>query len=152
MFSQEVTDRLQRVILRTSKREKCPYSDSFWSVIYRIRIEHWEILYGPEKLRIRTLFTQSIVLLSSVGFSLVFACLLPAKNNMDRTWNRQDKCGTRKKFIMENKYSWIFGKYLQGSENFWNVPIKDFMQGHALYCIFGFHFEKKNFSAVFKTT
>ena len=43
-------------------REKCPYSEFFWSVFSRIRTEYGEILgnagkYGPEKLRIRTLFT-----------------------------------------------------------------------------------------------
>ena len=32
---------------------KCPYSKFFWSVFFRIRTE-----YGPENLRIRTLFTQ----------------------------------------------------------------------------------------------
>ena len=42
--------------LKTGKyalREKCPYSKLFWSVFSRIRIE-----YGPEYLRMRTLFTQ----------------------------------------------------------------------------------------------
>ena len=32
--------------------EKCPYLELFWSVFSRIRTE-----YGPEQLRIRTLFT-----------------------------------------------------------------------------------------------
>ena len=36
-----------------SLREKCPYSKFFWSVFSHIRTE-----YGPEKLQIRTLFTQ----------------------------------------------------------------------------------------------
>ena len=51
-------------------REKCPYSEFFWSVFSHIRSEYGEILrissytvrmrgkYGPEKLRTRTLFTQ----------------------------------------------------------------------------------------------
>ena len=34
-------------------REKCPYSELFWSLFFRIRTE-----YGPEQLRIRTLFIQ----------------------------------------------------------------------------------------------
>ena len=34
-------------------REKCLYSELFWSAFSRIRTE-----YGPEKLRIRTLFTH----------------------------------------------------------------------------------------------
>ena len=34
-------------------REKCPYLEFFWYVFSRIRTE-----YGPEKLGIRTLFTQ----------------------------------------------------------------------------------------------
>ena len=42
------------------------YSEVFWSVFSRNRTEYWEILrihpnvrkYGPEKLRIRTPFTQ----------------------------------------------------------------------------------------------
>ena len=34
-------------------REKCPYLEFFWSAFSRIRTE-----YGPEKRRIRTLFTQ----------------------------------------------------------------------------------------------
>ena len=47
-------------------REKCPYSEFFWSVISRIWTEYGEIpsirpnagKCGPKKLRIRTLFTQ----------------------------------------------------------------------------------------------
>ena len=46
--------------------EKCPYSEFFWSVFSRIRTEYGEIRrispnvekYGPDKLGIRTLFTQ----------------------------------------------------------------------------------------------
>ena len=50
-------------------RKKCPYSEFFWSVFSRIRIEYEEIRsispysvriagkYGSEKLRIRTFFT-----------------------------------------------------------------------------------------------
>ena len=34
-------------------REKCSYLEFFWSAFSRIRTE-----YGPEKLRIRTLFRQ----------------------------------------------------------------------------------------------
>ena len=51
-----------------SLREKRPYWDIFWSVFPRIRTEYGEIRStvsglnagkcGPEKLRIRTLFTQ----------------------------------------------------------------------------------------------
>ena len=43
--------------------EKCPYSEFFWSVFLRIWTEYLSILspnagkYGPEKLRIWTLFT-----------------------------------------------------------------------------------------------
>ena len=47
-------------------REKCPYSEFFWSVYSRIRTEYGKIpvfsptagKYGPEKVRIRKLFTQ----------------------------------------------------------------------------------------------
>ena len=49
--------------------EKCPYSEFFWSLISRIQIEYGEIglsfgiqsecgKYGPEKLQLRTPFTQ----------------------------------------------------------------------------------------------
>ena len=38
-------------------RKNCPYSEFFSSVFSRIRTEYEEIL-GPEKLQIRTLFTQ----------------------------------------------------------------------------------------------
>ena len=53
-----------------SLREKCPYSEFFWSVFFRIWTEYGEATeylsvfgpnagkYRPEKLRIRTLFTQ----------------------------------------------------------------------------------------------
>ena len=52
-----------------SLREKCPYSEFFWSVFARIQTEHGEIpylsifnpnvgKYGPEKLQIWKLFTQ----------------------------------------------------------------------------------------------
>ena len=42
---------------------ECPYTEFFWSVFSRIRTEYGEILHilfysGPEKLLIRTLFTQ----------------------------------------------------------------------------------------------
>ena len=43
----------QFVHLYISLCEKSSYSDFFWSVFFRIRTE-----YGPEKLRIRTFFTQ----------------------------------------------------------------------------------------------
>ena len=40
-------------------REKFPYSEFFWSVfvVYLVRIRR----YGPEKLRIRTLFTWCLI-------------------------------------------------------------------------------------------
>ena len=40
--------------------EKCPYSEFFWSVFSHIRTEFSPNAekYGPEKLRIRTLFMQ----------------------------------------------------------------------------------------------
>ena len=40
--------------------EKCPYSEFFWSVFSRIRTEYEGIRrkYAPEKLQIRSLFTQ----------------------------------------------------------------------------------------------
>ena len=39
--------------------EKCPYLKIFWSIFSRIWTEYGEIIrkYGPEKLKIRTLFT-----------------------------------------------------------------------------------------------
>ena len=47
-------------------RKKCPYSEFFWSLFFLIRTEYGEFglsvfspnrrKYGPEKLRIRTLF------------------------------------------------------------------------------------------------
>ena len=55
-------------ILRSvALREKLPYSDIFWSVFFRIQSEYGELRsffpysgkYGPENLRIRTLFTHS---------------------------------------------------------------------------------------------
>ena len=46
---------LNSVYCRISLREKCPYSEFFWFVFSHIWTE-----YGPEKLRIRTLFTQCI--------------------------------------------------------------------------------------------
>ena len=57
------------VFCQRTLREKCPYSEFFWSVISRIWTEYGEMLCispysrnvgkcGPEKLRIRTLFTQ----------------------------------------------------------------------------------------------
>ena len=49
-------------------RGKCPYSNFFWSVFFRIRTEHRYYVslgiqsecgkFGPEKLRIQTLFMQ----------------------------------------------------------------------------------------------
>ena len=57
--------------------EKCPYLEPFWSVFSRIRTEYGETRsislsvfswntgkYGPEKIRIRTFFTQCIRLIS----------------------------------------------------------------------------------------
>ena len=54
-----------RLLVRFTVREKCPYSEFFWSVFSRIWTEYGEISvfspnagkYGPEKLQIRTLFT-----------------------------------------------------------------------------------------------
>ena len=40
-------------LIYVSLRDKCPYSEFFWSVFSRIRAQ-----YEPQKLRIRTLFTQ----------------------------------------------------------------------------------------------
>ena len=39
--------------------EKCPYLKIFWSIFSSIWTEYGEIIrkYGPEKLKIRTLFT-----------------------------------------------------------------------------------------------
>ena len=49
---------------KISLRKKCPYSEFFWSVFSRIWTEYGEIRsaekYEPEKLRIRTLFTQCL--------------------------------------------------------------------------------------------
>ena len=53
------------VLLWTELRKKYPYSEFFWSVFSRIRTEYGEVYlvqnagkYGPEKLRIRKIFTQ----------------------------------------------------------------------------------------------
>ena len=46
------------LIVKLTLREKCPYLEFFWSVFSHIRTQ-----YGPEKLRIRTPFTQSKTLL-----------------------------------------------------------------------------------------
>ena len=59
----------RRYILH-SQREKCPYSEFFWSVFSRIRTDYGEIQYlsvftpnagkyGPEKPRIRLHFSRS---------------------------------------------------------------------------------------------
>ena len=40
-------------LIKLSLREKCLYSEFFWSVFSHIRTQ-----YGPEKLRLRTLSTQ----------------------------------------------------------------------------------------------
>ena len=51
-------------IFRLVLREKSPYSEFFWSVFSRIRIENGEIQstnaekYGLEEVQLRTLFTQ----------------------------------------------------------------------------------------------
>ena len=59
-------------LVQASLREKCLYSEFFWSVFSRIRTEYGEIQsignakcpnagkYGPEKPRIRILFTQCL--------------------------------------------------------------------------------------------
>ena len=50
-------------IFRLALHEKCPYSEFFWSVFFRIRIEYGEIQstsaekYGLEEVQLRTLFT-----------------------------------------------------------------------------------------------
>ena len=56
------------IFARLTLRKKCPYLELFWSVLFRIWTEYGEIRIivfsqnaekcGPEKLRIRTLFTQ----------------------------------------------------------------------------------------------
>ena len=43
----------------TALHEKCPYSESFWSLFYGIQSECGK--YGLEKLRIRTLFTHIVL-------------------------------------------------------------------------------------------
>ena len=56
-----------QVLQRRTLREKCAYSELFWSTFFCIQTEYGENLpvfspnagkYGPEKHRIRTLFTQ----------------------------------------------------------------------------------------------
>ena len=41
-------------------REKCPYSEFFWSAVFRIQTEHSPNAgkCGPEKIRIRILFME----------------------------------------------------------------------------------------------
>ena len=55
---------------RSSLHKKCPYLEFLWSVLFRVRTEYGELRsislysvqmcrkYGPEKLRIHTLFMQ----------------------------------------------------------------------------------------------
>ena len=51
-------------IFRLALHEKCPYSEFFWSVFFRICIEYGEIQstsaekYGLEEVQLRTLFTH----------------------------------------------------------------------------------------------
>ena len=42
----ESRTKMYHKIQRVTLREKCPYSESFWSVFSRIRTEYEEILYG----------------------------------------------------------------------------------------------------------
>ena len=70
-----------------SLREKCPYSEFFWSAFYFLA--YFTILflkYGPEKLRIKTLFTQCIVqpLLSLDGL-VIFVLLKSMYLECDKT-------------------------------------------------------------------
>ena len=57
---------------KRSLREKCPYSEFFWSVLSCIRTEYRESpnagKYRPEKLRMQTLFTQCYILVNYVIF------------------------------------------------------------------------------------
>ena len=46
-----------------SLREKCPYSEVFWSAFSPDEGES-----GPERLRIRTLFTRCMLVKSNIGF------------------------------------------------------------------------------------
>ena len=78
-------------VLKVTLREKCPYSEFFWSVFSRIRTEYGEIrnpnLFsvnvgkcGPEKLRMRTLLTQcNIVRLTHfvLNFRIISMLQLP---------------------------------------------------------------------------
>ena len=50
MLNVAITDKKEKTI---TLHEKCPYSEFFWSVFSPNMGK-----YGPEKLRIRTLFTQ----------------------------------------------------------------------------------------------
>ena len=59
------------LVIRLSLREKCQYLEFFQSVFSRIRTE-----YGPEKLRIRTPFTQCIQFSKTLRFSKVTASKL----------------------------------------------------------------------------
>ena len=51
----------QFFLKRIALREKCPHSESFWSVFSHIWTK-----YGSEKLQIRTLFTKSLISVCSV--------------------------------------------------------------------------------------
>ena len=53
-------------------RQKCAYSELFWFVLSRIRTE-----YGPEELRIGTLFTQRCYWMKTLpGFGNDFSSLI----------------------------------------------------------------------------
>ena len=91
LFFRQCSNTFIDEIEHISLREKCPYSEFFWFVLFRIRTEYGEYLtvfspnagkHGPEKLRIRTLFTQFMyklamedlpVLLLFAYFEKVFA-------------------------------------------------------------------------------
>ena len=63
-------------------REKCPYSEFFWSVFIHIRTDYRDVFspnagkYGPEKLRIRTLFTQWYFSIKKKSLSTHFMLLI----------------------------------------------------------------------------
>ena len=64
IFVVQFFSRQTKKICKMALREKCPYSEFFWSAFSRIRTEYLSVFssnpgnYGPEKLRIRILVTQ----------------------------------------------------------------------------------------------
>ena len=64
--------------MKLTLREKCPYSEFFWSLFSLIRTEYRYLFwsptarkYGPEKLQIRTCFIQFIFSLKQSDSSIV---------------------------------------------------------------------------------